>query len=118
MSSTDYDPLNPAAVETSRNAKRETAWFEDRIASDDLKWLMSSRRGRRIMWSLLERAGVWRLSFTTNAMQTAFNEGRRNEGLALIAAIHELCPERYVEMLQEQKKHDNRNASDDRSNTN
>lgn len=118
MSSTEYDPLNLAAVEHGRNTKRQAAWFEDRVASEDLKWLMSSRRGRRIVWSLLERAGVWRLSFSTNAMQTAFNEGRRNEGLALTAAIHELCPERYVEMLQEQKKHDNRNASDDRSNIN
>lgn len=118
MSSADYDPLNPSATEAGRKAKRDSAWFEEQVAADDFKRLMSSRWGRRFVWSLLERAGVWRLSFSTNAMQTAFNEGRRNEGLSLVAAIHKLCPERYAEMLQEQKQHDNRNASDDRTNAN
>ena len=34
-----------------------------------------SKRGRRIVWRFLERAGVYRLSFNTNAMAMAFAEG-------------------------------------------
>lgn len=118
MNSADYDPLNPSATEASRKAKRDAAWFEERDAADDLKRLMSCRWGRRFMWGLLNRAGVWRLSFSTNAMQMAFAEGRKNEGLAMMAAIHKLCPDRWTEMLKEQKQHDDRSTSDDRNNAN
>lgn len=118
MNSTAYDPLNPSVTHTDRDAKREDAKHEARIESDDMKWLMGNRRGRRIVWRLLSRAGVFRTSFSTNAMQMAFNEGNRNEGLRLITSLLQTCPERYAEMLQEQTKHDHRNPSDDRNNAN
>jgi hypothetical protein len=70
----------------------------------DLKWLMSNKRGRRFVHRLLERAGVWRLSFNTNALSMAFNEGTRNEGLRLLAQLTEHCLDRYSEMLKEQKE--------------
>lgn len=75
----------------------------------DIKWLMSSKRGRRIVWRLLDRAGVFRLSFNTNAMTMAFAEGGRNEGLRILSMIHTLCPELYPVMVKE-------NAHDARSN--
>ncbi len=118
MNTTSYDPLNPSAANSGRDAKREDAKHEERIESDDMTWLMGNRRGRRIVWRLLSRAGVFRTSFSTNAMQMAFNEGNRNEGLRLISSLLQNCPERYAEMLQEQKKHDHRNPSDDRNNAN
>jgi len=62
---------------------------------------MSSKRGRRILWRLLDRAGVFRLSFNTNAMAMAFAEGNRNEGLRYLALIHTLCPELYPTMVKE-----------------
>ncbi|KAF9396920.1 hypothetical protein CPC16_004253 [Podila verticillata] len=77
----------------------------------DLKWLMSTKQGRRIIWRFLERAGVYRLSFNTNALAMAFAEGNRNEGLRLLGQIHTLCPEFYVAMVKEQN-HDNRNTDD------
>ncbi|MFY3594171.1 endopeptidase [Achromobacter xylosoxidans] len=118
MNTTAYDPLNPSVTETDREAKREDAKHESRVESDDMKWLMGNHRGRRIVWRLLSRAGVYRTSFSTNAMQMAFNEGNRNEGLRLMTSLLQNCPERYAEMLQEQKKHDHRNPSDDRNNAN
>ncbi len=74
------------------------------IEIDDMKWLMSNKRGRRFVARLLERAGVWRLSFNTNALTMAFNEGTRNEGLRLLAQITAHCPDRYTEMLKESKE--------------
>ena len=71
---------------------------------------MGSKRGRRIVWRFLDRAGVFRLSFNTNAMTMAFAEGNRNEGLRILAQIHALCPELYTTMVKE--TNDYRNADD------
>lgn len=110
----DRDPYDLSGQDQAR-IERET---RDKVAlnqeAEDLKWLMSSKRGRRIVWRLLDRAGVFRLSFNATAMVMAFNEGTRNEGLRLLAAIHDHCPDRYVEMLTEQRKHDHRNTDDGR----
>jgi hypothetical protein len=64
---------------------------------------MSSKRGRRIVHRQLDSAGVFRISFHTNALQMAFNEGNRNQGNALLALVTEHCPERYAELLNEAK---------------
>lgn len=73
----------------------------------DFKWLMGSKRGRRIVWRLLERAGVFRTSFNTNSMAMAFAEGSKNEGLRLLANIHTLCPELYPTLVKEANDHRN-----------
>ena len=107
----NYDPLDLRGQE---RAKADTE-LRTRLAREteeaDLKWLMGSKRGRRIIWRFLDRAGVFRLSFNTNAMQMAFAEGNRNEGLRMLALIHALCPELYPVMVKEQTN-DNRNADD------
>lgn len=96
------DPFDSAALEAQQVQRRNKAKLETQREADDLKWLMGSRRGRRIVWRQLERAGVFRLSFNTNAMQMAFAEGARNEGLRMLAQINTVCPESYLEMLKEQ----------------
>ena len=55
---------------------------------DDIAWLMSEKRGRQIMFRLLEMCSVYRSSFTGNS-QTFFNEGRRAVGTTLITDITE-----------------------------
>ena len=64
-------------------------------------WLMADRRGRRVVWQLLADAGVFRSSMTVTPELTAFNEGRRSTGLALLADVSRLCPERFAEMQLE-----------------
>jgi hypothetical protein len=96
-----YDPTDLRAQEQTRDdAKRR-----DRVAqtaeNEDIKWLMSSKRGRRIVWRLLDRAGVFRLSFNTNAMQMAFAEGNRNFGNRILSLIHAHVPELYPTMVKE-----------------
>ena len=70
-------------------------------SDDDLIWLMGIARGRRVAWRILDRSGVFRLSFNTNALTMAFSEGCRNEGLRFIADINRLCPEQYQKMISE-----------------
>lgn len=97
----EYDPTDIPAQEAAR-AKKD---LRERLAreeeSNDVKWLMSSKRGRRFLWRLLQRAGVYRLSFNTNAMAMAFAEGNRNLGLALLDQIHATAPDEYPVMLRE-----------------
>lgn len=100
----NFDPLDIRSQERALADADERTRLALQIEIDDLKWLMSNKRGRRFMARLLERAGVWRLSFNTNALTMAFNEGTRNEGLRLLAQITAHCPDRYTEMLKESKE--------------
>lgn len=68
---------------------------------DDLRRVLSSEHGRRALYRLVEHAGVFRLSFNGDALQTAFAEGSRNEGLALLAAIDEAAPEQWESARRE-----------------
>jgi hypothetical protein len=50
----------------------------------------------------LSDAGVFRLSYApSDSHSTAFNEGRRNQGLALLLAIQSLDPTLYHRMAKE-----------------
>jgi hypothetical protein len=100
----DFDPMD---VHTQDRAKADAdtrGKLAQQTESDDVKWLMGNKRGRRIIWRQLEHAGVFQLSFNATAMVMAFNEGRRSEGLRVLAQIHQSCPEQYITMMQEQKK--------------
>jgi hypothetical protein len=99
-----FDPLDIRSQERAQADADDRARLALQTEIDDLKWLMSNKRGRRFVARMLERAGVWRLSFNTNALTMAFNEGTRNEGLRLLAQITAHCPDRYTEMLKESKE--------------
>jgi hypothetical protein len=77
------------------------------VEEGDWKWLMSSKRGRRIVWRLLEQARVFHATFNTNALVMAFNEGNRNYGTMILTAIHTFCPELYPVMVRENTKEKN-----------
>ena len=97
------DPLDIEGNELIDQNRKDVAELEHLKDVDDLKWLMSSKRGRRIVNRLLKNAGVFRSSFHTNALQMSFNEGNRNFGLKLLADVTEHCPDRYTEMMEETK---------------
>lgn len=103
MKKDNYDAFDLQSQEAARKDAEDKAKLRARIEIEDVKWVMSNKRGRRVMHGFLERAGVFRLSFHTNALQMAFNEGMRNEGLAMLAKLMEHCPELYSLMLKEQK---------------
>ena len=107
----NYDPLDIRGQEATK-AERE---LREKIAREneevDVKWLMSNKRGRRVVWRLLEQSGVYRLSFNSNSMTMAFNEGQRNFGNRMLAMIHALCPELYPTMVKEATQNV-RNADD------
>ena len=101
--SKEFDPIDLRGQERAKSDKdmREKLARENEEA--DIKWLMGSKRGRRVVWRLMDQSGVFRLSFNTNSMQMAFAEGNRNFGNRMLAMIHEQCPELYSVMVKEQK---------------
>lgn len=101
----NFDPLDIRGQERAKADKALRDQLSRETENGDLKWLMGSKRGRRIVWRLLDQSGVFRLSFNPNALQMAFAEGTRNYGLQTLAMIHTLCPELYPTMVKE-------NASD------
>lgn len=101
----NHDPTDIRTLEKAEADRKEKQRLASRQEADDVKWLMSDKRGRRIVWGLLERTGMYRTSFTGNS-QTFFNEGQRNIGLAYMALINEHCAERYTTMVTEQREHD------------
>src|SRR4051812_32278604 len=98
------ESFDNATQEAHRDQLKLRAQLAAQSEIEDIKWLMGSKRGRRIAHRLLESAGVFRISFHTNALQMAFNEGNRNQGNVLLALVTEHCPDKYAELLNEAKE--------------
>ena len=95
------DPYDLAGQTPQAKAKAE----QERLAAlqeEDLKWLMADKRGRRFFHKLLAVTGVNRNPYTGNA-ETYFRCGEMNVGQRYLGEVMRHCPERYVEMLKEQK---------------
>lgn len=113
----DLTPTLPAMSDVGpdqsaeRVAKADASKLAARNEADELRWLMSDPRGRHFMWRLLQCFGVYRLSYVQgDPAHSAFNEGRRNEGLKLMSQIMEDCPGRFTEMQKEASKHERRSS--------
>jgi hypothetical protein len=108
------DPLDIRAQEKDEADRKEKQLRNSRQEAEDFKWLMQDKRGRRIVWRLLERTGIYRGGLR-DSQSMAFDEGARNIGIAYMAMIDENCPERYAAMVTEQRDYDrssnNRNDS-------
>jgi hypothetical protein len=92
-----FTDSNPSAADALALAKRAE---EKRLAA--FRAVMATPEGRRWIWWLLDRCGVFRTSFTGDNA-TFFNEGSRNVGLMVIADINAACPDFYLTMMTEAK---------------
>ena len=104
MSEADHDSA-------ARAEKAKTAQLERQTQIDDLRWLMGDKRGRRVVWRLLQRSGIYTTSYTGEALSMAFKEGGRNQGLALLDEITQHCPSDLSKMQQEARTNERRKES-------
>jgi hypothetical protein len=95
------DPTDIAGAEQAKRQEARKAKNLRLTELDDIKWLMDSKRGRRLMWRLLARTGIYTTSFSTVAMQMAYREGERSVGLDLLADVHLACPDAHTVMTKE-----------------
>lgn len=90
-----YDASDPAQV-----AKAEK---EEADRAKDLDYILKEERGRRFMHELIyDRCHVARPSHVPgDSDSTAFNEGARSIGEALLDQIRTQAPAKFILMLQE-----------------
>lgn len=94
---------NVADVKQVKQAKKTERLLALREQAD-LEHVLNTESGRRFVWRLLCRAGVFQTSFRQGqADYTAFLEGRREFGLMLMADITALNPDLYHRMAKEAK---------------
>jgi len=98
-----HDPLDLESGPAQQRKREKSEALATREELNDIAWLMANKRGRRVVWRWLEYSGVFRTSFSTEALEMAMREGQRNHGLRLLAQIHERCPGSYQLMVQEQQ---------------
>lgn len=101
--------------ELARAQKREAKTARAKAAQDDaaVQSIMASPGGRAWMHDYLDLCAVFHTSFDQNPHVMAFNEGRRNVGLRLLAGIMRACPDAYIQMMKESA--DGRRTDPDRS---
>jgi hypothetical protein len=68
----------------------------------DLVAVMETVPGRRVIHRLLEKGGIFRLSFKPGMSDvTAFQEGERNQALQLFVDVNKAAPGLYLTMMRE-----------------
>ena len=99
--SAEYEPTNLAAADKRQEETALEAQKRHEQEAADWRHLLGDKRGRRIVWGLMAKAGVFRVSFNPDPYQTAFSEGQRNLGLSLLAAVMTHAPETLLRMQNE-----------------
>lgn len=92
---TDFDE---EVLREKHAAKQE---FLAQREKDDIKFVMDSEHGRRVVWGLLEKGQVFGTCFNVDPNITAFNEGQRNLALVLFQRVMTHCPDQYLKMAAE-----------------
>ena len=100
------DPTNRASIRKAEKAAR----IAERERRDVIAALMQHVAGRKYIYEKLEGASIFKTTFSTNALQMAFNEGNRNAGLQLLVDLMAHCPDQYILMMRE--ANDARSRSD------
>jgi len=92
-----WDDEQPTAEQQKRQLE-----LAERDA-EDIRKVMSTESGRRVIWSVLEQGKVFAATFSVDPCVTAFNEGQRNLALVLFSRVMTVCPEQYLKMADEAK---------------
>jgi hypothetical protein len=77
------------------------AKIEDAARKEVVNELMSTEAGRTWMHDRLSNCHLFSTSFSLTALETAFKEGERNQGLQLLNDVMSSCPDQYVQMMRE-----------------
>lgn len=102
--STPYDPTDTRLQEREALLEERTAREIRKLEVSDLQWLAGNIQGRRIIWRLLDRAGIYRSSFNHSGSVMAHNEGKRDMGLFLLAEVSEASPNGFHKLIAENHK--------------
>lgn len=81
----------------------------------DWRELLQDPRFCRVIWSILDRGGIYSAAFAGNS-QDIFRQGQRNAALAIVGDMIAAKPTAYAEMLlSAAKEHEQETLQNDRS---
>ncbi len=103
-----YDASDRKSIRRAEKASR----LADRARQEVIVNLMSTTFGRAWLWDILTSCHVFGQTFSPDPLMTAFGEGRRAVGLALLADVMSACPDQYITAAREANV---RHNSNDRS---
>lgn len=95
------DPTDTNVLEREAQLEEQTAREIRKLEISDLKWLAGNVQGRRLIWRMLDRAGIYRSSFNHSGSLMAFAEGKRDMGLFLLAEVGEASPHGLLKLIAE-----------------
>lgn len=100
------DPFSSADKEASDRSYRE--FINVQKAKELFEEVMSTPRGRELIAVILDITQMHTGSFSTNALQMGFNEGRRSVGLAIstlidLDAYQQMVKESYDRRIKQQR---------------
>lgn len=102
--SEEANPTDLGAQQKAREAAEREAKARREREIADFRWLMQDERGRGFIWRLMREGRVFHSSFDADPLVMARNEGKRDQGLRLVNELLELCPEKWLEMINDQKR--------------
>ncbi len=98
------DEHNPYDLEGQELAEKKGA--EERLSTkalweSDVRWLMGHKRGRRIVFKIMDEAKVFHSIFSPNALQMAHSAGEKDLAFRFLEVINDRCPDHYTLMMKE-----------------
>ena len=103
--------MDNAANRKSIRRKEKAARLADVQRREVITQTMQSAAGRQWVWDRLSDCMVFSSTFNGDALQSAFNEGLRAAGLAMLSDIMAACPDLYI---QAQRESNERRTTDER----
>ncbi len=78
---------------------------EERLAAqqrrNDLRTVLSTESGRRFIWGVIQRCGVFQGASSLEPMNISYSEGRRSVGLFLLGDVMAFHPDLFLTMQKE-----------------
>jgi hypothetical protein len=75
---------------------------DDKLAQQEaMRRLLSQPDGRRLIWGILDDAGLYRNPHTGNALDSAFRAGMMSVGQEVLARVEEADSRAFITMLEE-----------------
>lgn len=89
-----------------KEARKKEARGRDREI-EDMRSVLRSREGRRVIWRLLEQCSVFGSVNHSSGSQVYYNVGKQDIGHYLMKEIVETDENKLIEMMRENKEEEN-----------
>ncbi|MGE4194713.1 MAG: hypothetical protein AB7E51_15105 [Pseudodesulfovibrio sp.] len=86
------------------NAEAQRREVERLKELSDIRMVMSSLEGRRFVWRFLAECRVFLSTYSPEALESYYRQGRRSVGLLFYNDVLEACPEQFWQAQRENIK--------------